>query len=90
MVCSRAALVRTLRVTGMVDDDDTKHRILAARVPGRVEKLFVNYVGAEVTEGAPLAVIFEIARAVEHWPAYLRHYRFVRFRELGFPEWPGK
>lgn len=29
---------------------------------------------------APLARIFEIASAVEHWPAYLPHYRFVRFR----------
>ncbi len=24
--------------------------------------------------------MFEIARQVEHWPAYLPHYRFVRFR----------
>lgn len=30
---------------------------------------------------APLARIFEIARTVEHWPAYLPHYRYVRFRE---------
>jgi hypothetical protein len=30
---------------------------------------------------APLRRIFEIAAAVEHWPAYLAHYRFVRFRE---------
>jgi len=29
---------------------------------------------------APLARIFEIAREVEHWPAYLPHYRYVRFR----------
>jgi len=29
---------------------------------------------------APVARIFEIAREVEHWPAYLSHYRFVRFR----------
>ena len=29
---------------------------------------------------APLRRIFEIAREVEHWPAYLTHYRFVRFR----------
>ena len=29
---------------------------------------------------APLARIFDIARKVEHWPAYLTHYRFVRFR----------
>ena len=54
----RATLVRTLRVTGVIDDDDTRHRILAARVPGRVEKLFVNYVGAEVRAGEPLATIY--------------------------------
>lgn len=30
---------------------------------------------------APLRTIFEIARDVEHWPAHLPHYRFVRFRE---------
>ena len=29
---------------------------------------------------APLRRIFEIARQVEHWPAYLPHYRYVRFR----------
>jgi Cu(I)/Ag(I) efflux system membrane fusion protein len=54
----RAPLVRTLRVTGVIDDDDTRHRILAARVPGRVEKLFVNYVGAEVRANEPLATIY--------------------------------
>ena len=54
----RAALVRTLRVTGVIDDDDTRHRILTVRIPGRVEKLFVNYVGAEVREGEPLATIY--------------------------------
>jgi hypothetical protein len=30
---------------------------------------------------APVRTIFDIARRVEHWPAYLSHYRFVRFRE---------
>lgn len=29
---------------------------------------------------APLQRIFELARNVEHWPALLDHYRFVRFR----------
>ena len=32
---------------------------------------------------APLRRIFDIVRDVEHWPAYLSHYRFVRFRERG-------
>ena len=30
---------------------------------------------------APVGDIFDLARHVEHWPAYLPHYRFVRFRE---------
>ena len=54
----RGSVTRTLRVSGVIDDDDTRHRILAARVPGRIEKLHVNYVGAEVEAGAPLATIF--------------------------------
>ncbi|MFZ9682279.1 MAG: efflux RND transporter periplasmic adaptor subunit [Cephaloticoccus sp.] len=51
-------LARTLRVNGTIDDDETRHRILAARVPGRVEKLHVNYVGAEVRAGEPLVTIY--------------------------------
>ena len=54
----RGPVTRTLRVSGVIDDDDTRHRILAARVPGRIEKLHVNYVGAEVEAGAPLATVF--------------------------------
>src|SRR5688572_21992936 len=55
---TRGPLVRTLRVSGVIDDDDTRHRILAARVPGRVEKLFINYVGAVVRAGEPLATVY--------------------------------
>jgi len=51
-------LLRTLRVAGQIDDDDTRHRILATYVDGRVDKLFVNYVGAEVKQGEPLALIY--------------------------------
>ena len=55
---ARQPLLRTVRVNGRIDDDDTSHRILSARVPGRVEKLFVNYVGAAVEADAPLATIW--------------------------------
>lgn len=55
---ARAPLVRSLRVTGVLDDDETLHRILAARVPGRVEKLFVDQVGAEVPAGQPLVTLY--------------------------------
>jgi Cu(I)/Ag(I) efflux system membrane fusion protein len=53
-----APLVKTLRVAGTIEDDDTRHRLVSAYVDGRIEKLFVNYIGAEVVEGQPLAVIY--------------------------------
>ncbi len=57
-VVSRQALTRTIRVTGAIDDDDTRHRLLTARSEGRVEKLFVNVVGAVVTAGEPLLELY--------------------------------
>jgi membrane fusion protein, copper/silver efflux system len=51
-------LTRRLQVAGMIDDDDTRHRVLSAYVDGRIEKLHVNYVGAEVAEGDPLVEIY--------------------------------
>jgi ribosome-associated toxin RatA of RatAB toxin-antitoxin module len=35
----------------------------------------------ELVVRAPAAVIFELARDVEHWPDHLAHYRYVRFNE---------
>lgn len=55
---ARQPLTRTLRVNGRIDDDDTRHRILSARVPGRIEKLHINFVGAPVEAGAPLITLF--------------------------------
>lgn len=51
-------LVRTLRVAGTIDDDDSRHRILSAYVDGRIESLTVHYPGAEVTAGQPLASLY--------------------------------
>lgn len=54
-------LQRTLRVSGTIDDDDTRHRRLSAYVDGRVERLGVRYIGAEVREGELLATIYSPA-----------------------------
>lgn len=54
----RLPLTRTLRVAGTIDDNDAKHRRLSAYVEGRIEKLHVNFVGAEVKEGEPLATFY--------------------------------
>jgi Cu(I)/Ag(I) efflux system membrane fusion protein len=42
----------------MIDDDDSAHRRLSAYIDGRVDKLHVNFVGAEVEAGQPLAAIY--------------------------------
>ncbi|MFA6544126.1 MAG: efflux RND transporter periplasmic adaptor subunit [Limisphaerales bacterium] len=54
----RRPLIRTLRVAGTIDDNDAKHRRLSAYVEGRIEKLHVNFIGAEVKEGEPLATFY--------------------------------
>lgn len=68
-------LRRVIRVAGQIDDDDSAHRRLSAYVDGRIDKLFVNYVGAEVTAGQPLASIYSrdllVARS-EHVEALRR------------------
>ena len=51
-------LKKTLTVAGMVDDNATRHRVLSAYIPGRVQKLHVNYMGAEVKEGQPLVEFY--------------------------------
>jgi Cu(I)/Ag(I) efflux system membrane fusion protein len=52
------SLKRTLRVAGVISDDETQHRILSAQVPGRIVKLHINQVGIEVVSGQPLAEIY--------------------------------
>lgn len=55
---AKQPLTRTLRVAGMIDDDDSRHRLLTARAEGRVEKLFVTSVGVTVRAGEPLYTLY--------------------------------
>jgi len=57
-IVTNRVLTRTLRVAGIIENDDTKHRRMSAYAEGRIEKLFVNYIGGEVTAGQPLAVFY--------------------------------
>ena len=50
-----------------------RHRVLSAYVDGRIDKLHVNYIGAEVTEGQPLAEFYS--------PSLLQAER--EYRQLG-------
>lgn len=67
------ALTKTLKVAGTIEQDDTRRRVLSAYVGGRIDKLHVGYVGADVTAGTPLAEIYS--------PALLQAEREYRLAE---------
>jgi Cu(I)/Ag(I) efflux system membrane fusion protein len=81
-------LARTLQVAGMIDDDATRHRILSAWVDGRIEKLYVNFTGAEVAEGEPLADIYsppllQAERDYRQLSGELKKNTALRLRQMG-------
>jgi Cu(I)/Ag(I) efflux system membrane fusion protein len=86
-----APLDRELRVAGMIDDDDTRHRILSAYVDGRIDKLHVNYVGAEVTASQPLAefyspMLLQTAREYRALTGELKRAAAIRLKQMGLDD----
>jgi len=47
-----------VRTVGEVEYDETRLADIASWVPGRIERLYVNFTGAAVKRGAPLAEIY--------------------------------
>ena len=81
-------LVRRLRVSGTIDDNAMRHRILSAYVDGRIDKLHVNYIGAEVVEGQPLAefyspTLLQAEREYRQLSGELRKNTALRLRQMG-------
>ena len=52
------ALSREIRTVGIVDYDETRRAVLTAWIKGRIDKLFVDFVGQRVKKGDPLASIY--------------------------------
>jgi len=55
---SESPLIRNLRLSGTLDDNDTRHRMISASVAGRIERLAVNRVGQEIRKGDPLLTLY--------------------------------
>lgn len=47
-----------IRLPGIIDYDETKTANISAWIPGRVDKLYVNFTGAPVEKGQPLFRIY--------------------------------
>jgi len=84
-------LVRTLSVSGTIDDNAMRHRVLSAYVDGRIDKLHVNYIGAEVTEGQPLAEFYspsllQAEREYRQLSGDLKKNTALRLRQMGLTQ----
>ncbi len=51
-------IVKHLRTVGRISPDERLTRVIAARVEGRLEHVYKNFVGAEVAAGEPLAEVY--------------------------------
>jgi Cu(I)/Ag(I) efflux system membrane fusion protein len=54
----RRAVSASILLYGKVDVDETRLRHIAAWVPGRLEKLFVDTTGVEVRAGQPMVLVY--------------------------------
>jgi membrane fusion protein, copper/silver efflux system len=54
----REALSQEIRAVGTIEIDETRQARVAARVPGRVEKLYADFTGQSVRAGAPLYSLY--------------------------------
>ena len=55
---TRDEATHEVRLFGRIDPDERRVSTLTARAAGRLEKLFVDFTGADVAQGDPLAEIF--------------------------------
>lgn len=54
----QAPLEKSIRLSGMIEDDDTKHIIISAFFDGRIDRVFVEHVGEDVRTEQQLAQIY--------------------------------
>lgn len=54
----RAPLEKSIRLSGVIEDDDTKHIIVSAFFDGRIDRVFVDHVGDDLRPEQPLAQIY--------------------------------
>ena len=54
----RRPLARTLRVAGMIGEDESRHGVISAPVEGRIISLAMNHDGQPITLRQPIATIF--------------------------------
>ncbi len=70
-VVERREVSNTVHAVGVVSYAEPNYRVIAMRFPGRVEKLFVTFVGQYIREGDPVAEVYSPEVILDE-QAYLR------------------
>jgi Cu(I)/Ag(I) efflux system membrane fusion protein len=70
----RKAAAAEIRMLGKITYDETRLASIAAWVPGRIDRLFVNFTGIQVEKGEPMALMYspELVSAQEEYLIALR------------------
>ncbi len=71
----KGTLEKTLRLSGILDENDVKHTIISAFFDGRIDEVFVDHVGENIAKDQPLARIYspELLYIVREFQASLGH-----------------
>lgn len=72
---------RIIRTFGEVQYDEEKLFLVNAKISGWIEKLYINFVGAEVSEGDPLLEIYSpelVSTQEEYLLAYRNHAKILQ------------
>lgn len=78
-------LKRIIRTAGLVEYDETKITTVNTKVEGWIERLYVNYLGAYVKKGQPLADLY----SPELWATQQEFLNAVRFAKAAKTRSPG-
>jgi Cu(I)/Ag(I) efflux system membrane fusion protein len=54
----RFELTKSLRFSGILEDNENIHRVIAAFYDGRIDQIYVEHVGKYLEKGQPLAAIY--------------------------------
>ncbi|MCM8809502.1 MAG: efflux RND transporter periplasmic adaptor subunit [Candidatus Omnitrophica bacterium] len=70
-------LIFEIKLLGKIEYDETKIANISAWIPGRVDKLYLNFVGAYVKKGEPIFQIYspELITAQQEYLIALRRYQ---------------
>ncbi|HBM17315.1 MAG TPA: efflux transporter periplasmic adaptor subunit [Lentisphaeria bacterium] len=60
----RKAALAEINLVGKINFNETRNVTISAKIPGRIEKLYLNYVGAPLKKGEHIAEIFSPELAV--------------------------